>query len=604
MKKRLIFILMICSIFMLSVVGCNQVSGEETAVAEPVSEAEQETVAEISTSEETAVQTESVTPAVEEVFVSRTDGRVVTNTISADIKKMAEQMEEVSYQDLPDWYGTSPNSKYEFGWTCEGVLPYFTEVTFDEIANEGFNFIRVPLDTRIFFDEDGTGSAGTFFGGNSDNANLNELKNLDDMISWCVERDIHVCLDVHNTPGGYMIGGDEETSRELLFTEGSKEEQIFFDFWDMISARYADVSTNALSFNLYNEPPRFLEEEQYVRFIKRGIEVVHGHSPERLIFADMLDYAHVPVEGLAGEPVVQTFHFYEPTSFTHANFDLFSGTNRNDPILMSYPLPAISCGLYPENSYTINGNFPAKTTFCMCLGMGNLGGKLTIKADGEAVYTQEITKDLVESAGLDVIVDEYGTAMFNCYEAGEEEMRLVYSLEKDAEKVEFFYNHENPDLQWLELNNLIVETPNYRAILAAQWIEGVDLPPTNAVIDEYGRVTLKEDLTEYEQGYQMIRDTLEVYHEFSERTGVQVMLQEFGVMSTNDVRCTAEYFDDILTVCDEYDFSWSMWNYDGGDFSYVVLDDVFRRPVATYEEVNEGRYIPLELREVFRKHMK
>jgi len=34
-----------------------------------------------------------------------------------------------------------------------------------------------------------------------------------------------------------------------------------------------------------------------------------------------------------------------------------------------------------------------------------------------------------------------------------------------------------------------------------------------------------------------------------------------------------------------------------------MLHEMFRRSGATYEEVSEGRYIPLELREVFQKHM-
>ena len=595
---------MLTVVILASMVACGKTSEVNYDMENTV---EINTMQQVQTEEdESAAQlTEGVenNNALEEFFVPRTDTRAVTNTIPEECKELAKQMEAVSYQKLPDWYGTSPNSKYEYGWTCDGLDSTFDEITVKELANEGFNFIRVPLDTRLFFTEY-VGTAGAFFAGNSDNVNLNEFKNLDDLISWCIQNNVHVCLDVHNTPGGYMIGGDEEATRELLFTEGSEEEQIFFDFWDVVSARYKDVSTNALSFNLYNEPPRFLEEEQYVRFIKRGIEIVHSHTPERLIFVDMLDYAHVPVEGLVGEPVVQTFHFYEPTSFSHANFSLETGTNRNDPILVSYPLQAISCALRENDSYTISGDFPKGSELFMYFGMGNMGGEFTVKADGNVIFSQVIDEELVGNAGISVVVDDYGTQLFNCYEEGLPEMRLTCSVEQDVKEIEFCYQHTNPDLVWLELNNLVVETPNYRTQLAAQWIDGVELPITDAVIDEYGRVTLTQDLSEYEQGYNYIKDALEIYREFSERTGVKVMLQEFGVMSTNDVRCTAEYFDDIMSVCDENGFSWCMWNYDGGDFSYVMLDDMFKRTGATYEEVSEGRYVPLELREVFQKHMK
>ena len=125
----------------------------------------------------------------------------------------------------------------------------------DELSEVGFNFIRVVVDTRIFYLESQYGEPGEHFDGTSDYVNTEELRNLDDLISWCIDAGIHVCIDVHNTPGGYMLGGDEEASRELLFTEGSPEEQMFIDYWEFMAMRYSDVPNNALSFNLYNEPP-------------------------------------------------------------------------------------------------------------------------------------------------------------------------------------------------------------------------------------------------------------------------------------------------------------------------------------------------------------
>lgn len=282
---------------------------------------------------------------------------------------------------------------------------------------------------------------------------------------------------------------------------------------------------------------------------------------------------------LQPSPVVQTFHFYEPTSFSHANFNLYVGINRTSPILVSYPILPISCALRDEDSYKISGDFPEDTKLVMYMAMGNIGGTFSIKADGKEIYTRDISRELIEEAGIGMTTDDYGTTVFNSYESETDPLRLECTLAEDAKQIEFCYQHENPVLIWLEL------------------------PVTDAIIDENGRVSLKQDLSQYEQGYQLIENTFQVYHEFSQRTGVQVMLQEFGAMYTNDVNCVADYFDDVLTVCDKYGFSWSMWNYDGGDFSYVVLDDIYRRRGATYEEVNPGRYVPLELRKVFQKHM-
>ncbi len=286
-----------------------------------------------------------------EIMADRLSERAITNTISDELKSKAEQMPAASYDALPEWHGTSLINKSEYGWIPEGVDTEYTESLVNEIASEGFNFVRVPLDKRIFFLEKG-GEAGPVFEGNSDQVNIRQLENVDSLIGWCIDNGIHVCFDVHSTPGGYMIGGDEEASRELLFTEGSNEELYFFDFWELFSKRYADISPNAVSFNLYNEPPTFLGEEQYVRFIKKTIDIVRPANPDRIIFVDMLNYATVPVYGLEDANIVQTFHCYEPYEFTHSGFDLYDyedgEENRRSSKreVITYPLPAVYSGVH------------------------------------------------------------------------------------------------------------------------------------------------------------------------------------------------------------------------------------------------------------------
>ena len=330
-----------------------------------------------------------------ELMVSRNSDAAITNTISDEIKEKAKNMPEASYDNLPVWRGTSIYNKYEYAWTgSEYLSDDFSEETVGEIADIGFDFVRVLLDTRFFYTEDISLGAGPHFTGNSDNVNTEELKNLDDLISWCVDKGIHVCLDVHNTPGGYMIGGDEEATRELLFTEGSDEEQMFFDFWEVIARRYKDISTNALSFNLYNEPPNFVEDEQYTEFVHNAVDIIWGETPDRLIFVDMLKYAREPVYGLVGEKVVQSFHVYEPYEFSHANnYRLFECRDGGKVEIVPYPIPPVSSLLSSRDSYTIHGEFPQGTELTIMTAMGNVGGRLQVIADGNNVFEQEISED-------------------------------------------------------------------------------------------------------------------------------------------------------------------------------------------------------------------
>ncbi len=262
-------------------------------------------------------------------YVSRTSKKATTSTIKTDTKTKAKKMATATYQSLPSWHGFNLTTMYEYGWSGETHQDYFyTKKQVDEIAKQGVNFLRVTMDSRIVYSQKMTNGSGMFFKGNDKKVNLVVLKNIDNLITWCVNKGIHVCLDLHNTPGGYMIGGDEEASRELLFTDGSKEQQYFYNFWKLMAKRYKGISSNAVSFNLYNEPPDFATDEQYSKMMKKAIDDIHNIDPDRLLFVDMLSYGKKPIQGLVGEKIVQSSHIYNPNDFTHTNFDKAEDVKR------------------------------------------------------------------------------------------------------------------------------------------------------------------------------------------------------------------------------------------------------------------------------------
>lgn len=230
------------------------------------------------------------------------------NRISQELKEKAKGFPDVS-AELPDWRGTHIVDKAEYAWpwvivetdpekvseeTMKETL--FDEDTVLEIAEAGYNFVRVSVDTRYFFTEDAYLSpryAGQDFHGNIDMLNAGQYENLDQLIAWCIQHNLHVCLDCHSTPGGLMIGGDEEATRQELFTPDSQAQKLFVRFWSIIANRYADVDTRALSFNLYNEPPAFVSESEdvYIRLMNEAIDEIQAVTPDRLIFVDALDYS-------------------------------------------------------------------------------------------------------------------------------------------------------------------------------------------------------------------------------------------------------------------------------------------------------------------------
>lgn len=253
-----------------------------------------------------------------------------TNTISREIKEKAKNFPDVT-GTLPEWHGTHIADKGEFAWPWVGIESdpekiteehvaetWFDEDTVLEIAHAGYNFVRVIIDTRFFFTEDeylALPYVGSEFYGSIDTVNLKQYKNLDDIITWCIENDIHVCIDCHSTPGGLMLGGDEEESRRELFTPGSDAQKIFVRYWEILAHRYADISPNALSFNLYNEPPFFVRESEdlYIDLMNQAIDKIQAVTPNRLIFVDAHSYSTTgldQVSRLHANNLAIGFHLY------------------------------------------------------------------------------------------------------------------------------------------------------------------------------------------------------------------------------------------------------------------------------------------------------
>ena len=186
-------------------------------------------------SEQETLHSEPMT-VIEDSKEDETVNNIYINTISAEAKEKAKTFPDVS-GELPDWKGTHIVDKAEFAWPWvivetnpENVTPEHLKITeYDEetvleIAEAGYNYVRVSIDTRYFFTEDKYQSpeyAGQNFYGSIDTVNLKQYEELDRLIEWCIENNIHVCLDCHSTVGGLMIGGDEESTRVNLFTPDS-----------------------------------------------------------------------------------------------------------------------------------------------------------------------------------------------------------------------------------------------------------------------------------------------------------------------------------------------------------------------------------------------
>lgn len=508
-------------------------------------------------------------------LVSVDSEEAVTAVLAENTVSLANALPAAAWNDLPVWNGVTLPNMQQYDWLAYEQPQEFSREDVENIAALGFNFIRVPLDARLYFDMDDPAQV-----------RLDRLLNLDDLISWCAKFGIHLCPDMHF---GFGFTTDEDDTNDTIW-ENEEEQRIFIAFWDLLANRYQDVPSNLLSFNLINEPRGNVTEEQYADLMRKAISAIREYSPERLIFVDMLETARKPIYSLAEDKVAQSFHFYEPPLFTGGGA----------------AWPMYNCGgfIRAENdvcSFNLAGDLSAGTEIQFSINSMHLNGRLIVEADGEKIYERDFGKDEVGQNGCLAVYEEGTMGEYRDYD-----LSCTAVLEKDASRVEIY---TEGDCRWFGLGSLQVsigeETyafgPLDNAALLPEGKTMDDSSNPDIVFHEDGSVTDDGDLFFNIVDKEYISSRFAEYKAFTEETGVEVMMQEFGVWYEADYADTLAWFEDLLSAANENDLNWCGWDY-FGVYSFYAVNDYEMRQGATYEPFSNG-HIATELYDVFKSNL-
>lgn len=134
------------------------------------------------------------------------------------------------------------NKKAEEFWSIYREN-YITEIDIQKVAQEGFNSVRLPINSRNILES-------------SEPVRLNEtvMKYIDQVISWCREYELYVIWDLHGAPGGQTGTNidDSENNRPELFID-DKNHKITVELWKLLAERYKNEWIIA-GYDLLNEP--------------------------------------------------------------------------------------------------------------------------------------------------------------------------------------------------------------------------------------------------------------------------------------------------------------------------------------------------------------
>ncbi len=198
---------------------------------------------------------------------------------------------------LPRWRGFNLLNKFR----VDSQKP-FDERDFADIAELGFDFVRLPLDYRCWTEPDKPTSFKEPV-----------LKQIDQAVDFGKKHSIHVQINFHRAPGFTVAKPAEPKSiwsdPEIL--------GVCAAHWSAFADRYQGRPNNEVSFNLLNEPDDKVKPEEHRRVVERLAGAIRDRDPKRLIVCDGRAWATQPPTELLGLDVAVSLHDYNPMPLTH-----------------------------------------------------------------------------------------------------------------------------------------------------------------------------------------------------------------------------------------------------------------------------------------------
>jgi endoglucanase len=168
----------------------------------------------------------------------------------------------------------------------------------------GFDHVRIPVSEGNLFDKD---------------LNYREsmMETFLDRVDYCIANNVKVIIDLHVTRN-HRFGVEDNA----LFTS-EREIEHFMKVWGKLQDVLSRYSTDSLAYECLNEPAapkkkHFLWNE----VLRKWVDFIRQKEPKRFLFIGSnrgnqlwtFKYLDIPRDDLY---LVLTFHFYQPSLFTH-----------------------------------------------------------------------------------------------------------------------------------------------------------------------------------------------------------------------------------------------------------------------------------------------
>ena len=447
----------------------------------------------------------------------------------------------------------------------------FTEQEFSMIHDLGFNFVRLPLDYRTYTQA-----------GNWDNFTETEVIKIDKAVQWGTKYGVHVCINIHRAPGYCVNPATLPVNQQLNLWTDTVAQKAFINHWTFFANRYKDISPEALSFNLINEPSN-VTDEVYVQIMKKAIQAIHTISPDRIVFVDGTEYGRLLIPALKDEPnVAQSIHCYDPMSLTHYQAEWVNGSM--DLPKPNWPMLWISSYLYGswkaefKSPMIIQGDFPAGTEVIVNVRQVSIESTLTVKSGTKAV----LNKRFVCGANLGTDFTKINKTEWGYQNISNKDFSVV--LTEATTKLSI----ENSAGDWMILNSIAFKQGE-KVIRYNLSDDTWGKKQSSYVIDANGEIKAADgtDLLPFD----IYRKNVAT----AKANNIAFMVQEFGVYNKTPHDVALGFLSDLTQFFTENNIGWALWEFNG---SFGILNS--GRTDMTYETY-QGFKLDRELLNVLTK---
>lgn len=204
----------------------------------------------------------------------------------------------------------------------EHYQSFIVEDDLKQIADWGFDHVRLPIDYEVLEDDAG-----------------NQLESgygfVQQVLEWGKKYGLNVVLDLHKAYG-YDFNDAGDSEKNNLFSNEALQKR-FVDLWSSIAKRYGSYPN--VAFELLNEVVEKENAAAWNALIKKTVNVIREITEDTPLIYGGIQWNSVKTLKLLDVPtdqnIIFTFHFYEPLLFTHQKAHWVPAMDKNKTIV--YP---------------------------------------------------------------------------------------------------------------------------------------------------------------------------------------------------------------------------------------------------------------------------